>query len=111
MIRGLASNEIRGLLVSTPRSCRQTYQRYGKRRSPAKQRQAKARVLGFFVGFARVLGYFAQEELLAQRLLLEERREEKVSLWTQELAEQELARSSLVEEGVEWRASEEEEED
>ena len=44
-------------------------------------------------------------------LLLEELGEEKSRLLTQELAEQELALSSLVEEGVEWSVSEEEEEE
>jgi hypothetical protein len=53
----------------------------------------------------------AQEEPLAQSLLLEELGEEKARLLIQELAEQELARSSLVEEGVEWSVSEEEEEE
>jgi hypothetical protein len=43
-----------------------------------------------------------QEELLTQRLLLEELGEEKMRLLIQELVEQELARSSFVEEGVEW---------
>jgi hypothetical protein len=45
---------------------------------------------------------------MAQSLLLEELGEEKARLLIQELAEQELARSSLVEEGVEWSVSEEE---
>ena len=53
----------------------------------------------------------AEEELLAQSLLLEELGEEKSRLLIQELAEQELALSSLVEEGVEWSVSEEDEEE
>jgi hypothetical protein len=44
-------------------------------------------------------------------LLLKELGEEKARLLIQELVERELARSSLVEEGVEWSVSEEEEED
>jgi hypothetical protein len=47
--------------------------------------------------------------MLAQSLLLEELGEEKAGLLTQELAEEELALSSLTEEGVEWSVSEEEE--
>ena len=43
--------------------------------------------------------------------VLEELGEEKSRLLIQELAEQELALSSLVEEGVEWSVSEEEEEE
>ena len=42
---------------------------------------------------------------------MEELGEEKAQLLAQELAEQELALSSLVEEGVEWSVSEEEEEE
>jgi hypothetical protein len=48
---------------------------------------------------------------MAQSLLLEELGEEKSRLLIQELAEQELAMSFLVEEGVEWSVSEEEEEE
>ena len=77
----------------------------GKRRSPSKQRRADARAA------ARLAAYLAQEELLAQSLLLEELGEEKARLLTQDLADQELALSSLVEEGVEWSVSEEEEEE
>jgi hypothetical protein len=53
----------------------------------------------------------AQEELLAQSVLLEELGEEKVRLLTHELAKQELARSSLIEEGVKWSVSEEDDEE
>ena len=60
---------------------------------------------------ARLAAFLAQEELLARSLLLEELGEEKVRLLTQDLADQELAMSSLVEEGVEWSVSEEEEEE
>jgi len=77
----------------------------GKRRSPSKQRRADARAS------ARLVAHLAQEELLAQSLLMEELGEEKARLLAQELAEQELALSSLVEEGVEWSVSEEEEEE
>ena len=42
---------------------------------------------------------------------MEELGEEKAQLLAQELAEQELALSSLVAEGVEWSVSEEEEEE
>jgi hypothetical protein len=41
-------------------------------------------------------------------MLLEELAEEKRRLLTQELAEQDLARSLLADEGVEWSGSEEE---
>jgi hypothetical protein len=44
-------------------------------------------------------------------LLLEELGEEKARHLIQELAEHELARSSLIEEGIEWSVSEEEEEE
>ena len=57
------------------------------------------------------MAHLAQEELLAQSLLLEELGEEKARFLTQELAEQELARSSLVDEVVEQSVSEEEEEE
>jgi hypothetical protein len=57
----------------------------------------------------RLEASFAQEELLAQRLLLEELGEEKMRFLAQELAKQDLTRSLLVEEGVEWSGSEEEE--
>jgi hypothetical protein len=57
---------------------------------------------------ARLAASLAQAELLAQSMLLEELGEEKARLLIQELVEQELARSSLVEEGVEWSVSEEE---
>ena len=77
----------------------------GKRRSPSKQRRTDARAS------ARLEASLAEEELLAQSLLLEELGEEKSRLLIQELAEQELALSSLVEEGVEWSVSEEEEEE
>jgi hypothetical protein len=77
----------------------------GKRRSPSKQRRTDARAS------ARLEASLAEEELLAQSLLLEELGEEKSRLLTQELAEQELALSSLVEEGVEWSVSDEEEEE
>jgi hypothetical protein len=60
---------------------------------------------------ARLAAFLAQEELLARSLLLEELGEEKVRVLTQDLADQELALSSLVEEGVEWSVSEEEEEE
>jgi hypothetical protein len=77
----------------------------GKRRSPSKQRRVDARAS------ARLAAFLAQEELLARSLLLEELGEEKVRVLTQDLADQELALSSLVEEGVEWSVSEEEEEE
>jgi hypothetical protein len=77
----------------------------GKRRSRSKQRRADARAS------ARLAASLAQEELLARSLLLEELGEEKVRLLTQDLADQEMALSSLVEEGVEWSVSEEEEEE
>ena len=77
----------------------------GKRRFPSKQRRTDARAS------ARLEASLAEEELLAQSLLLEELGEEKSRLLIQELAEQELALSSLVEEGVEWSVSEEEEEE
>jgi hypothetical protein len=53
----------------------------------------------------------AHEELLARSLLLEELGEEQVRLLTQDLADQELALSSLVEEGIEWSVSEDEDEE
>ena len=77
----------------------------GERRSLSKQRRVDARAS------ARLAAFLAQEELLARSLLLEELGEEKVRLLTQDLADQELALSSLVEEGVEWSVSEEEEEE
>jgi hypothetical protein len=56
----------------------------------------------------RLEASFAQEELLAQRLLLKELGEEKRHLLAQELAEHDLAQSLLVKEGVEWSGSHEE---